>query len=457
MGAAKQTVNLEKAAEAAALVHLDTGLIDRRIFVEDDIYRLELEQIFARCWLYLCHESEIPNAGDYVTGHMGADPVIVTRARNGKVNAFINSCRHRGNTLCRADRGNTKTFVCSYHGWAYDTDGKLVGVPGIKDYYHDELDRKEWGLPKVAQVASYRGLIFGTFDPDAPPLEEYLGDMRWGLDLILNQGDLIAAPGIARWSMEGNWKFASDNAIGDMYHGPTSHRSGIMSGHKGGGGAMRETHGSDNLADTMTMFRNDRGFTVVTEYGHGLNANYIDPERFDTSSPLMQWRNDPAIMAKMGELGSKVARGNMLVFPNLFVNFGSRELMLRNPLGPTKIEILKTVLIDRNAPPEVQRMQVRASNRHFGPAGVFEQDDGENWDQSTVGCLTPVSQRYPLHYAMGKGHGQVEPSHNGEPTYVKSLMNEHAQLWMYRVWAEFMAAPNWPHLRANHSRPEGVL
>lgn len=452
----KGMVDMTKAAAAAQMVHADKGLVDRRIFADDEIYRLELQQIFARCWLYLAHESQIPNPGDYMSVYMGEDPVIVTRGRDGKINAFINSCRHRGNTLCRADRGNTKTFVCSYHGWAYDLEGKLVGVPGMKDYYHDEIDRKEWGAPKVAQVSSYRGLIFGTFDPEAPTLDEYLGDMRWGLDLILNQGELVAAPGTARWTMHGNWKFASDNN-GDMYHGPTSHRSGILSGHKGGGGALVETHGAENLADTMQMFRNDRGFTVITEYGHGFNANYIDEKRFETSSPLLQWRNDPAIQAKMGELGMKVGRGNMLVFPNLFVNFGSRELMLRNPLGPDKMEIWKTTLIDSKAPPEVQRLQMRNSNRHFGPAGVFEQDDGENWDQSTVGCEGPVSQRYDLHYAMGLGHGQLEPPADGHPAYIKSLMNEHVPLWLYRNWSEFMKAESWPQLRKNHSRPAGKV
>jgi hypothetical protein len=130
--------------------------------------------------------------------------------------------------------------------------------------------------------------------------------------------------------------------------------------------------------------------------------------------------------------------------------------MLRNPMGPAKMEIWKTVLVDRNAPPEVVRQQVRASNRHFGPAGMFEQDDGENWDQSTAAAQANVSQRYDLNYAMGLGEGEIVDDGQGPPR-IETLTNEHAQLWMYQCWAEFMDAPSWRALKAHHSIPEGRL
>lgn len=449
------SVDRSVAAAAAALVDCDAGLVNRRIFVDEEIYRIELNRIFRRCWLYLVHEAEIPNPGDFVTVSMGEDPVIVCRGRDGKVNAFMNSCRHRGNILCRADKGNARGFVCPYHGWCYDTQGKLVGAPGLKDYYHGELDRPNWGLPKVAQVDGYRGLIFGTLDPEAPPLEEYLGNVRWAIDMLLNQGDLAPVPGIARWTMDSNWKFASDNAIGDMYHGPTTHRSGIMAGHRGGAGTMTESGGSQGLMQALPMFRPENGLTVITEYGHGMNATYVDPGRLDLDSPLSAWRSDPKIIERMGPVRMRLQRGNFLIFPNLFVNFGSRELMLRNPLGPTKIEICKTTLVDRSLSPEAQRLQVRNSNRHFGPAGVFEQDDGENWEYSTKGCFGDWAQQYDIHYGMAKGHDDIITDQEGAPPYIASQMNEHAQLWMYRCWAEYLTAEDWPALRKSHARPQG--
>ena len=439
---------VDRSATFAQYIDRKRGLVNRKIFVDEDIYARELDQIFARCWLYLAHESQIAKPNDFVNVFMGAEPVIVCRDADGVIGAFINSCRHRGNKVCRADAGNTKAFVCPYHGWTFDTRGDLQGVPGHRDLYHGEIERKDWGLVKVAQIASYRGLIFGTFDPEAPPLEEYLGDMRWGLDLLFDQGEFAAIPNITRWSMDVNWKFASDNAIGDMYHGAWSHRSAIMAGHTSGNGT--------NAVRVPKPASLDGGFTLVTAYGHGFNANFVDLTAVNLNTPMSAWRADPAVQARLGSLRSRVNRANMLVFPNLFVNSGSRELMLRNPLGPGRMEIWKTILVDKNASPETQRMQVRASNRHFGPAGMFEQDDGENWDQSTAGARGNISQRYDLNYAMGLGHGTIVDDGQGPPR-IDTLTNENAQLWMYHVWSEFMDAASWPELRAGHDEPRGVL
>ncbi len=438
----------DQGSEVARLVDVERGLVSRRIFVEPDIYELELARIFARAWLYLAHESQIQKPGDYLNLMMGEESVLLTRDAHGGLHALLNSCRHRGNRVCRADAGRAASFVCTYHGWTYGLDGALISVPGLDTYYHDQLDRAQWGLTKVAQVASYKGLIFATFDPEAPSLEEYLGDMRWGLDLLLDQGDLVAVPGVIRWTMNCNWKFAADNAIGDNYHGIT-HKSAMVAGHSGGTGT---TAAARQRVEGVQR----PGFSLVTEYGHGLNADYLDDTAFNWDSPLAYWRRDPEVQRRLGPIRGKVNRSNMNVFPNLFVNSGSRELMLRNPLGPTRMEIWKTCLIDRNAPPEVQRMQVRASNRHFGPAGMFEMDDGENWDQSTFGAKMRVARKDDLNYTMGIGEHPVV-NDGDSPPHIDNLVNEHCQLWHYRCWTEYMAARNWPELREHHSRPEGWL
>ena len=114
---------------ARDLIDLEHGEISREIFVNKDIYEQEQEQIFARSWLFLGHESQIPNPGDFFVSCMGEESVILTRDDRGQVHAFLNTCRHRGMKVCRHDVGNTRVFTCPYHGWSYGTDGELVGVP----------------------------------------------------------------------------------------------------------------------------------------------------------------------------------------------------------------------------------------------------------------------------------------------------------------------------------------
>src|SRR6266852_4639230 len=150
------------------LVNMAAGQISREIFVNEEIYREELERLFARVWLFVGHESQIPNPGDYFVSGMGEESVILCRDRAGRIHVFLNSCRHRGMKVCRYDDGNTPIFTCPYHGWSYATDGKLAGVPLVKEAYGADFDRTRWGLIEVAQMQNYKGAVFATWDPDAP-------------------------------------------------------------------------------------------------------------------------------------------------------------------------------------------------------------------------------------------------------------------------------------------------
>ena len=175
------------ATDVRGLANYEEGLLSRRIFSEKEIYQQELENIFAKCWLFLCHDSQIPNPGDFFTTYMGEDPVLVTRDAEGRVGAFLNVCRHRGNRVCRADSGNASAFVCAYHGWTYGSDGKLIAVPSLKEAYYNELDTDKWGLMPVAKIGSYKGFHFATFDPNAEPLLDFLGEMTWYMDCFFDR------------------------------------------------------------------------------------------------------------------------------------------------------------------------------------------------------------------------------------------------------------------------------
>src|ERR1043166_2685448 len=198
----------------SGMVDLQSGRISREIFVNDAIYRQELERLFARAWLFVGHESQIPNPGDFAVSGMGEESVILCRDRGGQVHVFLNSCRHRGMKVCRYDEGNTAVFTCPYHGWSYDADGRLVGVPFFREAYHSELDRSQWGLVEVAQLRRYKGTVWASWDPTAPPFLEYLGDFTRYLDLQLDGWDGREAQaevlcGVEKWRVSGTRKFSA--------------------------------------------------------------------------------------------------------------------------------------------------------------------------------------------------------------------------------------------------------
>ena len=200
--------------------------VHRLVYTDEEIFKMEMQKIFRDTWVYLAHESEIPNVNDFKTGYFGNRPIIITRDRKGKLRALFNRCTHRGATVCRVEKGNARNFVCPYHGWNFSNEGKLNGVPWGGKAYSDDFDKNDYGLGQVTRVESYRGFIFGTMNEEAPSLIEHLGNARPLLDQWLDRydGNVIVNSSAHRMELQGNWKFVFDNAA-DGYHVAFSHRS----------------------------------------------------------------------------------------------------------------------------------------------------------------------------------------------------------------------------------------
>jgi hypothetical protein len=334
--------------------------------------------------------------------------------------------------------------MCTYHGWTYDLKGNLVGVPGFKEVYHEELDRENWGLVTAAKVETYKGFVFATFDPETPDLMEYLGDSgRMCIDVAMDQGDMVLIPGLTKYTINCNWKFPTDNAW-DQYHGPVTHASPRMI--DAYGNAPRDQAGGiDRKRQFDNAIRYKSGVTIMGEYGHGLTTSYKGSGIEGGPSAV------DGDVAPTDLLKNRIGLGTRNIFPNLFLI--GNQLELRVPRGPLKTEIWAWSFVDKNAEKSVnEKARIRLIHG-FGPAGFHEMEDGENWDQSTIGTMGVISSRYPLHYAMGRNSDEIIVDEFGPPR-VENFINEHMQFWHYRAWAEMMTAENWAQLRASHSKPE---
>ncbi len=427
---------------ARSLVDVAKGEISREIFVNESIYQEEQEQIFSRAWLYVGHESQIPKSGDFVISKMGEESVILCRDRTGKVHVFLNTCTHRGMKVCRYDEGNTKNFICPYHGWSFGTDGALVGVQDYERAYQPPFDKSKWGLPEVAQMESFHGTVWATWDAKAPSLRDYLGDAWIGLDQGLRCWDgsdagveLLGSP--QKWIIPSNWKFVAENFSGDMLHA-ISHRSVDMVGIGPNGEKGR---------------RDSPGRILAAAYPEGHAFFYgvkpHDEVRTDyAASPATQayfrecW--EKRLKNRPHDAGTNPLVGT--VFPNMsFHAQQPRTILCAHPIGPNSTEMWRVYFVDKHAPEEVKRYLRNYYIRYSGPGGMTEQDDMENWNYASAASRGTIARKFPYHYKAGLRLGRLSDEVPGLVTE-HPITTEQNPRALYKRWAEFMDAGDWSQL-----------
>ena len=431
--------------EVKGLVNAALGHIDRRVYSDPEVYQMELEQVFGRAWLFIGHESLIPNPNDFFLSYMGEDPVILTRDSKGELHAFLNMCRHRGNRVVRADDGNAKNFMCTYHGWTFSNEGKLVSVPGLQEAYYGELDVENLGLVSVAHLDTYAGFVFATWAEDAPTLEANLGNMRWYVDTLFNRRDgAVELIGPEKWIAGFNYKVATDNFVGDQYHAPLSHRSAFL--------ARANVTGRPNVANQSYTNYTTPGYEVAAGNGHGLGTRLAASQE-EAIAARAQFSQNPVLGEYLDSIRDEMerrlghTRGQLLggangsIFPNMSFLWGNGTVRVWQPRGPLKTEVWSYTAIDASAPAEVKRLARITCMQSFGPSGLLEQDDMDNWHNASDAGNSREARKSPGVIHMGLGH---EMKHDVLPgTVVPNFFSEVAQRGQYARWQEFMNARSW--------------
>ncbi|MEK7214826.1 MAG: Rieske 2Fe-2S domain-containing protein [Chloroflexota bacterium] len=449
-----------------SLFDFEKGLVDREVYVNETLYQQELEQIFGRCWLFIGHESQVPNPGDFVVTRMGEEEVILVRdRRDKKVRAFLNSCRHKGMKVCRNDDGNTLLFTCPFHGWSYDTDGRLVGVAHFDDAYLRELDKSQWGLREVAQLTNYHGSIWATWDAKAPSFEDYVGAYAPSIRHCFQSSDgedngIELMRPVMKWRIPTNWKVAGFSFATDRTHAAMTHRSVNVAAI----GPQGEREGGDR-SPLRAPFPMDEVTVGDHRLGHGGSYSfYHQPgvrEYADT------WQTEPEVddyyrataAAKAKKYADRVMPGNgyggghFAIFPNVVIDHW--RILPWHPHGVGVTESWRLFQVDRNAPKHVKDAQRHYVMRYCGPAGVTESDDMENWNYVFPASLGVAARKDPYNFAMGIGHSFTDDRVPGFTLNAKS--SEEPARARFSRWLAFMEAKSWDDLFPVNQHAGGKL
>lgn len=345
-----------------------TSRVPFRLYRDEEVRSAEQRRLFqGPIWQFLCLADEVPNPGDYKTTYAGETPVIVTRSEDGTLNAMENRCVHKGALVCLGDRGNVKELTCVYHNWLYTLEGELMSVAFQKGV------KGRGGMPEDFNLADHRlrsmrvtelaGLVFATFAPDAPSLEEYMGaEIVARLKRVLNRPPRIL--GYHSQYLNNNWKLYVEN-VKDTYHAGLLH-------------LFFATFRLNRLAS--------EGGVIVSKDG-GNHASYSKRSTIHANaeyddSKLRASRDDvkladPSLLESFDEFGDGINVQILSVFPNFILQQVENSIAVRQvlPKGVGETELNWTVLGFQDDDDATTKMRLKQANL-IGPAGYISMEDG---------------------------------------------------------------------------------
>ena len=418
-----------------ALQMVDEDRVHRDIYRDPEAFVAEMDLIFSRTWVYVAHESEIAEVGDYKSTRIGTQPVIVNRDRQGRIRVMLNRCRHRAATVCQLRSGNATSFRCQYHGWTYDASGDLVGVPFPEGYEH--RDRDELGLMQAPRVESYRGLVFASLAADVPPLVDHLGGARPYIDRFLDHlpgHQLVVADQAHRMVFDGNWKLQMENGV-DGYHANFTHQSFFALMQQATGEQSRYISSKDEAQSAgpiSASLGNGHGLLDQSQAASGVLRQRLrtlqgaPPDEADLTAYFGVPDAEALFNATPGP-GFNVA-----VFPNLqLIGIQIREIL---PVAVDRTEVVIRPMLGQGAPAAINRLRLRYHELFYGIGGFGQPDDMEMFRRVDAG-LDATSDEW-LWLDRGRRRERTGP----EGSRTGHITDEAPQRGQYARYRELMAA-----------------
>jgi anthranilate 1,2-dioxygenase large subunit/terephthalate 1,2-dioxygenase oxygenase component alpha subunit len=338
------------------------------IYTNTEVYALELQRLFrGPVWNYLCLAAELSEPGDYLTTFVGETPVIVTRDRDGALNAMENRCAHRGSLVCIKNRGNAKVLTCVYHSWSYDLKGNLKGIAfehGVDGAggMPEDFPKQAHGLRQL-RVTDFSGLVFGTYSDQTPPFEEYVGaEIAEHIRRVMHKP--VRVLGVNKQYLNNNWKIYIEN-LRDSYHASLLH----------------------TFFNTFRLNRlSQEGAIVVGEGGghhisYGKSSTVRDHAEYQRDTIRSTQDDlklaDPSLLAAEDEIGDGITTQILTVFPNFGLQRHYNSIAVRHalPKGPGETELIWNYVGFEDDDAAMTSRRIKQANL-VGPAGYISLEDG---------------------------------------------------------------------------------
>jgi p-cumate 2,3-dioxygenase alpha subunit len=366
--------------------------VRRSAMVDAALLEQEMRRIFDRCWIYAGHASEVRAPGDFVTRTICGRPIILCRDSAGAIRVFLNVCRHRGAVVCRERHGNAPGYQCFYHGWSYDRDGRLDGVPG-ESSYPPGFDRAQFGLMPPPHVEEYRGFVFVSFDPHAMPLADYLAGAKEYLDLVVDQspeGEMEIIRGTQEYAIRANWKLLVENSFDD-YHLMSTHSTWLDYMKKSGVAIPKPPKGHVMPAHGIGKALGNGHAVIDNENFRGRPVAKWIPPYGDAAKPEIE-KLRAELVARLGEARARRVADtnrNLVVFPNLVVNDGSSvTIRTFHPTAPDRMEVTAWALGPKGESQQARAIRLDSFLTFYGPGGFATPDDVEALESVQKGMST---------------------------------------------------------------------
>ncbi len=409
----------------------------RNIFTDPELFELEMRHIFEGNWIYMAHESQIPNTNDYFTTFMGRQPVFIARNRDNELNAFVNACSHRGAMLCRHKRGNKSTYTCPFHGWTFSNSGQLLKVKEPRGAgYPDTFDKHgSHDLTKVARFENYHGFLFGSLNPDVVPLRQHLGEAAKIIDMIVDQSPqgLEVLRGSSTYVYDGNWKLQTENGA-DGYHVSAVHWNYAATTSR----RKQATEVDKVRAMDAGGWAKQGGGFYSFENGHLLLwSKWSNPE----DRPLFEQRDE--LIRKFGPERADWMIGrsrNLCLYPNVYLmDQFSSQIRTYRPLAVDKTEVTIYCIAPRDESREARSRRIRQYEDFFNASGMATPDDLEEFRSCQIGYMGKAAKwndlsRGAQHWVRGADEGAaaigLKPLLSGLKTEDEGLFAVQHRYWM---------------------------